>query len=189
MRRVFLEESSTSVSSRGTSGSITAVRTPGTENGDMESGEHWKAAWRHEITAVLTTSAVRPARHTKFGIITSREYKNKKLAINCVMCMHCAINKNKQKHSKALVRKLTIATERPPFVGEVNANFCGKRVSHGQHNGSSRPYSRLSRAEPLLFLPSSSSVVFTRLNGPCCTPTTTQKIWYRWESNSGPPDL
>jgi hypothetical protein len=28
-------------------------------------------------------------------------------------------------HSVALVRQRTISTERPPFVGEVNANFCG----------------------------------------------------------------
>jgi hypothetical protein len=73
MQRVFFEESSTSVSSRGTSGSVTAARIPGTENGDTESGEQWKAAWRHEIPAVLKASAVRPARHTKFGMITSRE--------------------------------------------------------------------------------------------------------------------
>jgi hypothetical protein len=28
-------------------------------------------------------------------------------------------------NSVALVRERTIPTERPPFVGEVNANFCG----------------------------------------------------------------
>jgi hypothetical protein len=32
-------------------------------------------------------------------------------------------NKQKQKHSVALVRKRTIPTERLPFVGEVSANF------------------------------------------------------------------
>jgi hypothetical protein len=31
-----------------------------------------------------------------------------------------------------------------------------------QHDGSLRPYSRLSRPEPLLFLPSSSSIVLER---------------------------
>jgi hypothetical protein len=40
-----------------------------------------------------------------------------------------------------------------------------------------RPYSRISRPEPLLFLPSSSSVVLTRLGGPRSRPTTSQKIW------------
>jgi hypothetical protein len=28
-------------------------------------------------------------------------------------------------YSMALVRKRTIPTERPPLVGELNANFCG----------------------------------------------------------------
>jgi hypothetical protein len=60
---------------------------------------------------------------------------------------------------------------------ELSANFCGQRVSRGQHNGSPRPYSRFSRPEPLLFLPSSSSVVLTRLSGPRSRPTTSQKIW------------
>jgi hypothetical protein len=35
-----------------------------------------------------------------------------------------------------------------------------------------RPYSRLSRPEALLFLPSSSSVILTRLSGPRSRPTT-----------------
>jgi hypothetical protein len=39
----------------------------------------------------------------------------------------------------ALVRKRTMPTERPPLVGEVSANYCGYRVSHGQRNGSPRP--------------------------------------------------
>jgi hypothetical protein len=44
----------------------------------------------------------------------------------------------------ALVHKRTIPTEGPPFVGEVSATFLGLRVSCGQHNGSPRPYSRIS---------------------------------------------
>jgi hypothetical protein len=39
----------------------------------------------------------------------------------------------------ALVRKRTIPTERPPLVGEVSANFCGKRVLRGQSNEFPRP--------------------------------------------------
>jgi hypothetical protein len=39
-----------------------------------------------------------------------------------------------------------------------------------------KPYSRLSRPEPLLFLPSSSSIVPMRLSGPRSRPTTSQKI-------------
>jgi hypothetical protein len=71
------------------------------------------------------------------------------------------IQENKQTNSVALVRKRTIPTERPPHVGEVSANFCVYRVSRGQRNGSPRPCSQFSRPEPLLFLPSSSSIVFT----------------------------
>jgi hypothetical protein len=55
------------------------------------------------------------------------------------------------------VRERTIPTERPPLVGEVIANFCGQRAPRGQRDGFLRPYSRLSRREPLPFLPSCSS--------------------------------
>jgi hypothetical protein len=80
-------------------------------------------------------------------------------------------------HSVALVRERTIPTARLPLVGEVSANFCGWRVSRGQSNGSLRPYSGLSTPKPLLFLPSNSSIVLTRLSGPRCRPTTSQKMW------------
>jgi hypothetical protein len=43
------------------------------------------------------------------------------------------------KNSVALVRKQTIPTERPPLLGEVNANCCVQRVSLVQRNGSPRP--------------------------------------------------
>jgi hypothetical protein len=59
-------------------------------------------------------------------------------------------------------------------------------VLSGQRDGFLRPYSRLSRLEPLIFLPSSSSVVLTMLSGPRSRPTTSQEIWYGRESN---PDL
>jgi hypothetical protein len=39
-------------------------------------------------------------------------------------------------------------------------------VSRGQRDESLWPYSRISRPEPLLILPSSSSVALTRLSGP-----------------------
>jgi hypothetical protein len=58
----------------------------------------------------------------------------------------------------SLVRERTITTETPPLIGEVSA-ICGYRVSRGQRNRSPRPYSRLSRREPLLFLSSSSSTL------------------------------
>jgi hypothetical protein len=48
------------------------------------------------------------------------------------------------------------------------------------------PYGRIlcsSRPEPLLFLPSSSSIVLTRLSGARFRPATFQKIWQCRESN------
>jgi hypothetical protein len=89
-------------------------------------------------------------------------------------------------NSIALVHERTKPTERPPLAGEVIANFCGLRVSRGQRNGSPWQHSRLSRLEPLLFLPSSSSIVLTRLSGLRFRRTTSQKIWKCRESN---PDL
>jgi hypothetical protein len=76
----------------------------------------------------------------------------------------------------ASVRERTILNERPPLVGEVNSNLCRQRVPRGQRDRSLQPYS-VSRPEPLLFLPSSSSIVLTRLSGPHSRPTTCQKIW------------
>jgi hypothetical protein len=74
-------------------------------------------------------------------------------------------------------RRIWRSSERQPLIDEVSANFCGQRVSHGQRNGSPRPYSRISRPEPLLSLPSRSSSVFTRLSGPHSRPATSQKMW------------
>jgi hypothetical protein len=43
--------------------------------------------------------------------------------------------------------------------------------------------------EPLLFHSSSSSIILRRLSEPRSRPTTSQKMWYRRESNPGPLDL
>jgi hypothetical protein len=86
------------------------------------------------------------------------------------------LRKNKI-NSVVRVRERTIPTERPLLVSEVSAKFCGYRVPCGQRDGSLRPYSRISRPEPVLFLSSSSSIVLTRLSGPPSRPTTSQKIW------------
>jgi hypothetical protein len=53
------------------------------------------------------------------------------------------------------------------------------RLPLDQRDGFLRPYSRISRSEPLLLLRSSSSVVLTRLGGQRSRPTTSQKmnIW------------
>jgi hypothetical protein len=75
-----------------------------------------------------------------------------------------------------LVRKQTIPTERPPFVGQVSANFWGwcRVVSATDPPGH---YFRFPRPEPLLFHWSSSSIILTRLSGPRSRPTNSQKIW------------
>jgi hypothetical protein len=48
-------------------------------------------------------------------------------------------------------------------------------VPRGQSDGSLQPYFRISRLELLLFLPSSSSIVLTRLSGPHLRPTTSER--------------
>jgi hypothetical protein len=58
------------------------------------------------------------------------------------------------------------------LFGEVSANFCGQSLLRGRRDESLRLYSRISRPEPLLFLPSSSSVVLTRLSEPRSRATT-----------------
>jgi hypothetical protein len=55
--------------------------------------------------------------------------------------------------------------------------FADRGVSRAQRDGSLRPYSLVSRPEQLLFLSSSSSIVLTRLSGPCSRPATSQKMW------------
>jgi hypothetical protein len=68
--------------------------------------------------------------------------------------------------------------------------FADRGVSRGQRNESPRQLYLCSlNLEPLLFYSSSSSIDLprlTRLSGPRSRPTTTQKIWYRRESNPGP---
>jgi hypothetical protein len=51
----------------------------------------------------------------------------------------------------ASVRERTIPTERPPLLGEVGTNFGGLKVPRGQRDGSLRPYSRISRPDPLSY--------------------------------------
>jgi hypothetical protein len=99
--------------------------------------------------------------------------------------MACYRNKNKTTNSVAWVCERTIPTERPPLLGEVSANFLCIRVPLGQRDGSLRPYSRLSRPEPLLFLSSSSSVVLSRQSRPHSRATTSQNSWWCRGSNAG----
>jgi hypothetical protein len=77
-------------------------------------------------------------------------------------------------HSVALVCERTTPTEQLLLVGKDSANFCGKWVSRGQMD----PYGHIisfSSPEPLLFLPSSSSIVLTRLSGPRSRPLLLRK--------------
>src|SRR5215510_191291 len=76
----------------------------------------------------------------------------------------------------ALVRERNIPTERPPPVGEVSANFCGKRgvTWSAQRNPTAVNICFLDRSR-YFFYSSSSSIDLTRLNGPRSRPTTTQK--------------
>jgi hypothetical protein len=76
----------------------------------------------------------------------------------------------------ALVRERTMPTERPPLVREVVPTFADRGCRVVSATDSHGRYSRLSRPEPLLFLPSSSSVVLTRLSGPCSRPAASRKI-------------
>jgi hypothetical protein len=84
----------------------------------------------------------------------------------------CCLNFIPELNYVALVCEQTILIERPPLVSEVSASFCRCKMLHGQHNGSPWPYSRISRPKQLLLLPSCSSIVLTRLSGPCARPTT-----------------
>jgi hypothetical protein len=42
------------------------------------------------------------------------------------------------KKIRGLSRERTVTTERPQIVGEISANFCGKRVPRGERDGSLR---------------------------------------------------
>jgi hypothetical protein len=81
-------------------------------------------------------------------------------------------------NSVALVSVRIIPTGQLSLVGEDSANFfADRKVSRCERGGSPTAVISISRLEPLLFLPSSSSVVPTRLSGPRSRPTTAQKIW------------
>jgi hypothetical protein len=76
------------------------------------------------------------------------------IVVVVVVVVHYYYYKTKltKTNSVASVRERTIPTERPPLVGEVNSNFCGWRVPHGQRDGSLRPHSRISRPDFYLWV-------------------------------------
>jgi hypothetical protein len=94
-------------------------------------------------------------------------------------------------NSAALVRERTIPTEQPRLLAKLLINFADRGCRVVSATDSHGRWSRFSRPEPLLlvFLSSSSAVVFTRLSGPRSRPAASQKIWKRRESNLGPLDL
>jgi hypothetical protein len=81
-----------------------------------------------------------------------------------------------EKNSVASVRERTIPSDRR-LLTKLVLTFANRGCPCSQRDGSLRPYSRLSRLEPLLLLSSNYSIVLTRLGGPRSRPTTPQKIW------------
>jgi hypothetical protein len=82
----------------------------------------------------------------------------------------------------ARARQRTVPRDRC-LLAKLAPTFADWRVPRGQRDGSLRPYLRLSRPESILFLPSSSVVVLTRLSGPRSRRTISMKISLRRESN------
>jgi hypothetical protein len=69
------------------------------------------------------------------------------------------------------------------------STFAVRGVSCGHRGGSLLPYSPVSRPEPLLSLPCSSSVVLARLSGPRSRPTASQENLVVAGIEPGPLDL
>jgi hypothetical protein len=96
-------------------------------------------------------------------------------------------NNNNNNNSVALVCERTIPTKRPPLVSDVSANFL--RIEVCRVVSVTDPYDRILGfldQRRYFFLPSSISIVLTRLSGLRSRPTTSLKIWYLRESK---PDL
>jgi hypothetical protein len=83
---------------------------------------------------------------------------------------------NKQTNSVASVCERTIPTEQPPFIGEVSANFCEKRVVAWLALRIPMAVIAVFWTGAATFLSGSSSILL-RLSGPRSRPTTSQKIW------------
>jgi hypothetical protein len=129
---------------------------------------------------VFTTHVLRTSANTS-GCITYHavlHYLNTNISnnttkkLNFVLCVH----------------ERTIPTERPPLVDEVSAIFEDSLchvVSVTNPNGRILGF----LDEPLLFLPSSSSVVLTRLSGPRSRPTSSLQNLVAPRFEPGPLDL
>jgi hypothetical protein len=90
-----------------------------------------------------------------------------KRLVNCGLCLYVQFHmqgsgKQKQEMKTPWPEPASYtATLILSLVGQVSDHICVQRAPYGQRDGSLRPYSRISRPEPLLFYPSSSSVVLT----------------------------
>jgi hypothetical protein len=137
----------------------------------------FSSTWRmQKIWSVI--DLLRGNSHWLSPITSSMYGLNVEIWIQDKFCMKfIALISHDNCYSVAWVRVQTIPTERPPFVGEVSANFFRYRVKRGQRDGSLRQNSRFSGPEPLLFLSSGSSIVLTMLSGPSSRLTTSQKVW------------
>jgi hypothetical protein len=62
-------------------------------------------------------------------------------------------------------------------------------MPRGERDGSLRPYNRISRPELLFFLPSSSSIVLTRMNGTRSRPNIFSENVVATGIEPGPLDL
>jgi hypothetical protein len=95
---------------------------------------------------------------------------------NCNLQIKCrfARLKGKNKNSVTWVRYRTIPTERPPLVGEITTNFL--RIEGTAWSAWRIPTTVISvfYTWAANFLPSSSSIVLTRLSGPRSRPTSSQ---------------
>jgi hypothetical protein len=96
--------------------------------------------------------------------------------VHCHSAWSLGNTKVHKKNSVVLVRERTTPTELPPLVGEVSAKLLRKESDTWLMWRILTAVFSISRPEPLFFLPSSSSIVLTRLGGPCSRPTNSQKI-------------
>jgi hypothetical protein len=87
-----------------------------------------------------------------------------------------------------LVRKQITPAERPPRLENLVPDFTNRGCCVDSPTDNCGRQFRFSRSGPLL-LPSSSSIILTRLSVPHSRPNTSQKIWHRrgiepWTSGS-----
>jgi hypothetical protein len=96
-----------------------------------------------------------------------------------------SVLKKKKKNSMVWVRERTIPTERPQLVGEVIANFLWIEFATWSAWRIPRPYSRISRQEPLLFYQVAPQLYSQGWVDPVPDPL----LFYFWECRESNPGL